>query len=244
MDVEDLGHHISRRYNEALERVRSSVLAMGGLVEEQFERAVTALVEGNSDLGLKVAAADKQVNAMEVQIDEECSRILATLAPAASDLRLIVVALKTITDLERIGDEAQKIAKIGARLAEMERPSTNYRELRNLSRHVKEMVSGALDSFARFDTRRALAVVKADELVDEEYEAIYRQGVTFMMEDPRTISRVMDATWAARAMERIGDHAKNIAEYVMYLVHGKDLRYSDLDVMEREIDRGDGRSGK
>ncbi len=243
MDVEDLSHHISRRYNEALERVRSSVLAMGGLVEEQFDRAVTALVDGDSELGLQVARDDHQVNEMEVQIDEECSRILATLSPAASDLRLIVVALKTITDLERIGDEAEKIGKIAARLAAVERPSTNYRELRNLSRHVKGMISGALDAFARLDSRRALEVVKADDVVDEEYEAIYRQGVTFMMEDPRTISRVMDATWAARSMERIGDHAKNIAEYVMYMVHGKDLRYQDLDAMEKVVERGDGRRG-
>ncbi len=243
MDVEDLGHHISRRYNEALERVRSSVLAMGGLVEEQFDRAVTALVDGDSELGIQVAENDRQVNEMEMQIDEECSRILATLAPAASDLRLIVVALKTITDLERIGDEAEKIGKIAARLATAERPSTNYRELRNLSRHVKNMITGALDAFARLDSRRALEVVKADEVVDEEYEAIYRQGVTFMMEDPRTISRVMDATWVARSMERIGDHAKNIAEYVMYMVHGKDLRYQELDAVEKEIQRGDGRGG-
>jgi phosphate transport system protein len=243
MDVEDLGHHISRRYNEALEQVRSAVLTMGGRVEEQFECAMTALVEGDSELGLKVAADDRLINVMQVQIDEECSRILATLAPAASDLRLIVVALKTITDLERIGDEAGRIGKIAARLSEMERPSTNYRELRNLSRHVQEMVSGALDAFARLDTARALTVVKADETVDEEYEAIYRQGVTFMMEDPRTISRVMDTTWAARAMERIGDHAKNIAEYVMYLVHGKDLRYQDPDTMAREIDAGGPRAG-
>jgi phosphate transport system protein len=246
MEVEDLGHHISRRYNEALERVRSSVLAMGGLVEEQFDRAIQALVEGDSELGLKVAADDHKVNEMEVAIDEECSRILATLAPTASDLRLIVVALKTITDLERVGDEAQRIGKLAARLASVERPSTNYRELRNLAAHVKTMIRGALDAFARLDTRRALEVVKADEIVDEEYEAIYRQGITFMMEDPRTISRVMDATWAARALERIGDHAQNIAEYVIFMVHGKDLRYQGLDTLEKAVTsaarRGEGGS--
>jgi phosphate transport system protein len=238
MEVEDLGHHISRRFNEELEHVRSSVLAMGGLVEEQFDRAMQALNQGDSELGLKVARDDAKVNSMEVSIDEECSRILATLAPTAGDLRLIVAALKTITDLERIGDESEKIGVLAARLAAVERPSTNYRELRNLARHVKQMVRGALDAFARLDTRRALEVVKADDAVDEEYEAIYRQGITFMMEDPRTISRVMDATWTARALERIGDHAKNIAEYVIYVAHGKDLRYTDVETLEAEVRRG------
>src|SRR5690554_3165742 len=142
MEVEDLGHHISRRFNEELEHVRSSVLAMGGLVEEQFDRAMQALNRGDSELGLKVARDDAKVNRMEVSIDEECSRILATLAPTAGDLRLIVAALKAITDLERIGDESEKIGVLAARLASVERPSTNYRELRNLARHVKQMLRG------------------------------------------------------------------------------------------------------
>lgn len=235
MDVEELGQHISRRYNEDLERVRNSVLTMGGLVEEQFDRAVQALTDANSELGLQVAQDDFKVNRMEVGIDEECSRILATRAPTASDLRLIVAIIKTITDLERIGDEAEKIGVLAARLASVERPSTNYRELRNLARHVKQMIRGTLNAFARLDARGALNVVKADDVVDEEYESIYRQGITFMMEDPRTISRVMDMTWMARALERIGDHAKNICEYVIYMVHGKDVRYTGLADIEAEI---------
>jgi phosphate transport system protein len=238
MEVEDLGHHISRRFNEDLERVRNSVLSMGGLVEEQLERAVKALSEGDSQLGLQVAEDDVKVNRMEVSIDEECSRILATRAPTAGDLRLVIAIIKTITDLERIGDEAEKIGVIAARLASVERPSTNYRELRNLARHVKQMVHGALDSFARLDTKGALEVVKADNAVDEEYESIYRQGITFMMEDQRTIGRVMDVTWMARALERIGDHAKNICEYVIFMVHGKDVRHIGLENIEAEVEQG------
>jgi phosphate transport system protein len=174
---------------------------------------------------------------MEVSIDEECSRILATRAPTASDLRLVIATLKTITDLERIGDEAEKIGVLSARLASVERPSTNYRELRNLARHVKNMVHNALNAFARLDTKAALEVVKADDAVDEEYESIYRQGITFMMEDPRTISRNMDSTWMARALERIGDHAKNICEYVIFMVHGKDIRYTGLKNIEAEVEQ-------
>jgi phosphate transport system protein len=237
MDVEDLGHHISRRFNEDLEHVRSSVLAMGGLVEEQLDRAIKALSDADSALGLQVAEDDIKVNRMEVSIDEECSRILATRAPTASDLRLVIAVLKAITDLERIGDEAEKIGVLSARLASLERPSTNYRELRNLARHVKAMVHNALNAFARLDTKAALDVVKADDAVDEEYESIYRQGITFMMEDPRTISRIMDVTWMARALERIGDHAKNICEYVIFMVHGKDVRYTGLANIEAEVEQ-------
>ena len=241
MDVEDLGHHISRRFNEDLEHVRSSVLAMGGLVEEQLDRAIKALADGDSALGLQVAEDDIKVNKMEVSIDEECSRILATRAPTASDLRLVIAVLKAITDLERIGDEAEKIGVLSARLAGLERPSTNYRELRNLARHVKAMVHNALNAFARLDTKAALDVVKADDAVDEEYESIYRQGITFMMEDPRTISRIMDITWMARALERIGDHAKNICEYVIFMVHGKDVRYTGLKNIEAEVEQANRR---
>ena len=237
METADLSHHISRRFNEDLERVRSKVLGMGGFVEQQLAKAITALVEGDSTLGESVALDDYQVNNMEVAIDEECSRILATRAPTASDLRLVIAVLKAITDLERIGDEAEKIGVLSARLASLERPSTNYRELRNLARHVKAMVHNALNAFARLDTKAALDVVKADDAVDEEYESIYRQGITFMMEDPRTISRVMDTTWMARALERIGDHAKNICEYVIFMVHGKDVRYTGLKNIEAEVEQ-------
>jgi len=235
MEVENFGHHISRRFNSDLEHVRNSVMKMGGLVEEQLERALTALSRGDSELGLEVAHDDYKVNDLEVSIDEECNRILATRSPAAADLRLIVAVIKTITDLERIGDEAEKIGFLAARLAGADGAANSYRELRNLARHVTDMVHRALDAFARLDARESLEVVKADEEVDQEYEAIYRQSITFMMEDPRSITRVMDLTWAARALERIGDHAKNICEYVIYMVHGKDVRHVSLEAVEADV---------
>lgn len=241
MEVEQLGQHISRSFNEDLEKLRNSVLTMGGLVEQQFDRAIKALVDADSELGLQVANDDHKVNRMEVTIDEECSRILATRAPTASDLRLIVAILKTITDLERVGDEAGRIGALAARLAGQERPSTNYRELRNLARHVKLMLTGALDAFARLDAEGALKIVEADDVVDEEYEAIYRQCITFMMEDPRTITRVMDSTWMARSLERIGDHMKNICEYIVFMVHGKDIRYTKLGKIEDRVKRSNGK---
>jgi phosphate transport system protein len=207
---------------------------MGGLVESQLGRAVEAVVSGDSELGLQVAYDDYKVNHLEVSIDEECSRILATRAPTASDLRLIVAIIKTITDLERIGDEAEKIGFLASKLAEMDRPAGSYRELKNLGGQVRGMVRQAMDAFARLDTEAALAVVKEDEMVDEEYETIQRQCMTFMMEDPRSIKRVMNVTWAARALERIGDHAKNICEYVIYMVHGKDIRHTDIDALDEQ----------
>jgi phosphate transport system protein len=232
MQTTDLTHHISRRFNKDLEALRNNVLSMGGLVESQLGRAVEAVVSGDSEMGLQVAYDDYKVNHLEVSIDEECSRILATRAPTASDLRLIVAIIKTITDLERIGDEAEKIGFLASKLAEMDRPAGSYRELKNLGGQVSRMVRHAMDAFARLDTEAALAVVKEDEMVDEEYETIQRQCMTFMMEDPRSIKRVMNVTWAARALERIGDHAKNICEYVIYMVHGKDIRHTDIEALE------------
>jgi len=235
METADLSHHISRRFNEDLEKVRNQVLAMGGFVEQQLARAVTALVEGDSELGQAVAHDDYQVNRMEVSIDEECSRILATRAPAASDLRLIVAIIKAITDLERMGDECEKIGFIASRLATQERPVDKYREVKHLGRVVQTMVHDALDAFARMDPEAALNVARKDRLVDEEYEAIQRQSITFMMEDPRTIRRAIDVMWVVRAHERIGDHAKNICEYVIYMVHGKDVRHLRIEDVETEL---------
>lgn len=236
MQTSDLTGHISRRFNKDLEGVRNSVLAMGGLVETQLSKAIAAIVNGDSELGLKVASDDYKVNLLEVEIDEECSRILATRAPAAGDLRLIVAIVKTITDLERVGDEAEKIGFLASKLATMDRPPDSYRELKNLGNHVLHMLRGAMNAFARLDVKASYSVVREDELVDDEYDAITRQCITFMMEDPRSIKRSMNITWAARALERIGDHAKNICEYVIYMVEGKDVRHTDLD--EAEGDAG------
>ncbi len=235
MEKADLSHHILSRFNADLEQLRTSVLQMGGLVEEQLANAVMALVNGDTATAEQVVLNDHRVNAMEVAIDEDCNRILATRAPTAGDLRLILAVIKAITDLERIGDEAEKIGYIGSRLATMERPADRYREIKHLGRVVEELVHDTLDAFARMDAEAALAIVKRDRLVDEEYEAIQRQCITFMMEDPRAIRRALDVLWVARAIERIGDHAKNICEYVIYMVHGKDVRHVRLEDVEKEL---------
>ena len=235
METSDLSHHILSRFNADLEGVRSAVLQMGGLVEQQLRNGVKAIYTGDTRLGEEVTRLDHKVNAMEVAIDEDCSRILATRGPTASDLRLIVAIIKTITDLERIGDEAEKLGHIAARMASLDRPSERYREIRHMGESVAGMVHGALDAFARMDTEAALAVARGDRVVDEEYEAIQRQCITFMMEDPRTIRRALDVLWVARALERIGDHAKNICEYVVFMVLGKDIRHLSIEDVEEQI---------
>jgi phosphate transport system protein len=235
MDASNLSQHISRRFNEDLEHLRSQVLKMGGLVEQQLTQAVAALIEGDAALGQAVARNDFQVNAMEVAIDEECQRILATRAPAAGDLRVVLAVIKTITDLERVGDECEKIGYIGSRLAGQERPADKYRELKHLGKIVQDMVHEALDCYARLDADNALRVARQDRSVDDEYESIQRQCITFMMEDPRSIRRTLDTLLIARALERIGDHAKNLCEYVIYMVHGKDVRHTRLEDVESEL---------
>lgn len=235
IDESRLSGHISTRFNSEIESIRERVLAMGGLVEEQMANAVTALVDNQGELGAEVAKNDYRVNAAEVSIDEECNLILARRQPAATDLRLIVAIIKTITDLERIGDEAKKIGKMAVKLSQQDRPATGYREVQHLGEAVSRMLNGALDAFARMDARAAVDVVQSDLEIDREYEAVMRQCITFMMEDPRTIKRVMDLVWAVRSMERVGDHAANLAEYVIYLVEGKDVRHIKAEELPKQL---------
>jgi phosphate transport system protein len=235
MDTSGLSHHIHSRYNADLEGVRSGVLQMGGMVEQQVQNGVRAVVTGDSRLGEEVARLDHTINALEVAIDDDCSRILATRSPTASDLRLIVAVIKTITDLERIGDEAEKLGYAAARFASGDRQPDRYRELKHIGDLVSDMLHNALDAFARLDTEAALAVARRDKAIDEEYDAIQRQCITFMMEDPRAIRRTLDIMAVARALERIGDHAKNLCEYVVYMVLGKDIRHLALDEVERHV---------
>ena len=235
MDKLAIGQHISQQFNAELEDVRQRVMAMGGLVEQQIADAVTALVESDSDIARNVEEGDIKVNSFEVHIDEECSRILARRQPTASDLRLVVAVIKTITDLERIGDEAERIARMAINLSSTDTAYKSFHEIEHLGQHVRLMVGNALDAFARMDSKAALNVAQEDIQVDREYEAIMRQCITFMMEDPRSIRRVLDIMWAVRSLERIGDHARNIAEYVIYFVEGKDVRHISLEDMERQV---------
>ena len=226
------GRHLSRKYDEALEDVRTSVLAMGGLVEEQITNALAALAEFDSELGEQVVRDDYKINQLEVQIDEECTRIIALRQPAASDLRLVIAIIKTITDLERMGDEAEKIGRTAIRLSGNAPRRMRYAGVRNLGRHVRQMAQQALDAFARLDVEAAVAIAREDKTVDLEYAACMRELVTYMMEDPRRISEVLDMIWCARALERIADHAKNIGEYIVFLVKGKDIRHTSLEHKE------------
>lgn len=235
MESESFSHHISRRFNTELEQLRSEVLRMGGLVEQHLDTAVEAIVAGDSQLGLGVAGDDFKINQLEVAIDEECRKLLATRMPAAADLRLIVTVIKTITDLERVGDEAARIGYLASQLAGDSGSSNTYSELKALAAHVQEMLHDALDAFSRMDVDDALAVIEEDKLVDEQYDQVLRQCISLMMEDPRTVRRFMDVSWAARALERIGDHAKNICEYIVYLVHGRDIRHTEKEAVLKAI---------
>jgi len=230
----NLGHHISQQFNEDLEEIRSHVLAMGGLVEEQIQKATNSLVDGDIALAEAVIKNDTKVNKAEVNIDEECTNIIARRQPTASDLRLVVAVIKTITDLERIGDQAERVARMGIRLAEQSDSKINYMEIRHMGERVALMVHNALDAFARMDVDAAVEVAKEDKIVDVEYDGIMRQSLTYMMEDPKTITQMLDIMWTVRAMERIGDHAQNICEYIIYLVKGKDVRHTSIEKMEKE----------
>ena len=234
MDKVDIGHHISQRFNEELEAIRNQVLAMGGLVEQQLNNALQAYSDRDSALAEQVITDDYKVNALEVSIDEECTQVLARRQPAAGDLRLVVTVIKTITDLERIGDEVGKVAKMTTHLAELDGSTDHAIDIAQMGDHVRQMLHDALDAFARTDVEAALAVAQEDIKVDREYEALMRQLITYMMEDPRSIRRSLDMMWTARALERIGDHSRNICEYVIYLVKGRDVRHISLEQMEEE----------
>jgi phosphate transport system protein len=217
--------HISGQFNAELDAMKNHLLEMGGLVEQQLARALEALQKRDSGLAVEVIEADDEINAMELRIDEECSRILARRQPAASDLRLVLAVAKCTTDLERVGDEATKIARQALRLTELPVSPSNYAELRHIGRQVAGMLREALDAFARLDVDRAIEVVVDDGSVDSEYDSAMRSLVTFMMEDARNISGVLHEMWALRGLERIGDHATNIAEQVIYLARGLDVRH-------------------
>ena len=231
----DHSQHISQRFNAELEEVKSSMLEMGGIVEKQLSTAIAALAEVDSGIGRTVIAGDDEVDSLEVRIDEECNLILARRQPAASDLRLVLAIIKATRDLERIGDESCKIARAGVKLSEKAELSKGIQEFKSLGESVARMVHKALDAFARYDAESALQVAKDDARVDDEYSLAMRSMITYMMEDPDSISTVLHVLWALRALERIGDHAKNISEHVIYLVQGTDIRHEDLDKVARKV---------
>jgi phosphate transport system protein len=199
------------------------------MVETQFDEALNCFRVGNTEQADKVMADDHAVNQLEVQLDDACSHLIVRRQPAANDLRTIMATIKVITDLERIGDEATKIARTAKSLHERGMVSFNhYETVRTISRATADMLHDALDAFARLDGKAAVQIIAQDDVIDHEFRTILRSTITFMMEDPRTISSALDVLWVAKAIERIGDHAKNIAEYVIYVVEGRDIRHSKL----------------
>jgi phosphate transport system protein len=220
--------HFSKQYDMDLETIRSKVLLMGGLVETQFHDAMNCFRTGNIAQAEQVIKTDASVNQMEVNLDDVCSHLIVKRQPAANDLRIVMATIKLITDLERIGDEATKIARAALNVKERGVNAVNhYETVRVIFNSAREMLRGALDAFARLDMDQAARLIAQDQLIDHEFRSIMRNLITFMMEDPRTISTSLDTLWVAKAIERIGDHAKNIAEYVIYVVEGKDIRHTD-----------------
>ena len=238
MNSNGVANHISKQFDEELENVRSKVLAMGGLVEQQLVNAIKALIEGDVSLAETVMENEVQVNTYEVSIDQECTKILARRQPAATDLRLVMAVTKTITDLERIGDEAEKIARMAIELAEKHGPKSYYIGINSMGTLVSQMLHDSLDAFARMDSQQSVHVAGKEPESDQQYAAIIRQLITYMMEDARNISGTLDAVWTARALERVGDHARNICENIIYLVEGKDVRHFSIEQMEEILLNG------
>lgn len=231
MDNQNIGRHISGRFNAELESIRTQVLTMGGLVERQLTDALRAIHFQDTLLAKEVIREDKKVNAMEVTIDEACIRIIAKRQPTAGDLRLVMAMIKTITDLERIGDVANRIAKMVLdNFSNHQQPFLV--SLENLGFKAVRMLHDALDAFARMDADAAMEVYQVDDVLDKEYEAILRQLMTYMMEDPRSIPNAIKVMWSARAIERVGDRCQNICEYIVYFVKGKDIRHTSKEQRE------------
>ncbi|MSR13278.1 MAG: phosphate signaling complex protein PhoU [Gammaproteobacteria bacterium] len=233
-------HHISQQFDKELEEIRSKVLSMGGLVEELLSHVLDAMSKNDLELAEQIAASDYRVNDMEVDIDGECTAILLRRQPAAGDLRLVLAISKIIGDLERVGDEVKKVARIVSNFSNTGSQRSYYVGVLAMGYHVRRMLRAALDAFARMDSHAALEVAQEDLEVDKELEAVMRQLITYMMEDPRNIRGVLDAVLAARAFERIGDHADNICENAIFLVEGKDVRHVALEDVRQQLEQGRG----
>ena len=226
--------HSSKQYELDLEGIRSRVLQMGGMVEKQFHDAMNCFRTLNVQEAERIIAADVEVNQMEVALDDACSHLIVKRQPAANDLRTVMATIKVITDLERIGDEATKIARAASAIHQRGLVPIAHEDIvRVMATSAGRQLHDALDAFARMDQKQATRLIVGDEEIDHEYRAVMRSAVTFMMEDPRTISAALDTVWVAKAIERIGDHAKNIAEYVIYIVEGKDIRHTDYAILQQ-----------
>jgi len=236
VDSLHLDQHISHQFNVDLEQLRTGLLEMGGMVESQLADAIRAIETADGALAEKVLEAEDEIDRRETSLDAEATNILARRQPAASDLRLVLMVIKAVRDLERMGDEAAKIARMAILLNDEGEAPRGYLELRHLASKVAKLVNAALDAFARFDVYSAVKVVRDDREIDVEYQSAIRELITYMMEDPRAISRVMNVMWALRALERIGDHARNIAEHVIYLVHGMDVRHVSISEVEKNLE--------
>jgi len=228
MDRLHLSQHISRQFNSEIEDVRRQVLAMGGLVEEQIAAALHVLVGRDAAASAAIRERERRVNAAEVAIDEQCAYILARRQPAASDLRLVLAVMKMLSDLERIGDEAKRIAKMAEKLVGEEGGAEVTASLAELGSLARGMLRGALDAFARLDEQLALEVMRRDRRIDETYRSLFATLVARMQQTPEQIPTELDRLWCARSLERIGDRCKNLCEFVLYLVRGKDVRHSGL----------------
>ena len=227
--------HLSKQYDIDLETIRTRVLEMGGLVEAQILAAIDGFTTGDLDEIERVIADDHRVNAFEVGIDNDCSQIIVRRQPAAGDLRMILAIGKTVTDLERIGDEAAKIARTSKQIHGRGRlPAPPLADIKHVGGVAVGMLRKALDALARLDPIAAAAIVREDVAIDEEFRSIVRQLITFMMEDPRTISTALEIMLIAKSIERIGDHSKNMAEQVIYIVKGTDVRHTRVEDIERE----------
>ena len=220
--------HLSRQFDEELERLRSQVLKMGGMVEAQIASSTTAYAENDVDVANRVVGTDQEINRLQKVIDNDCIHIIAKRQPTASDLRLIMSVSKIATDLERVGDEAKKMSKGVRHIHDRGQHAVGVENanIRYLAETANAQMHRALDAFARLDPEEATAVIRDDVELDREFKSIVRQVITYMMEDPRTISTSLDIITIARSIERIGDHAKNVAEQVIYICEGRDIRYS------------------
>ena len=235
MDFASQQKHTSQEFEADIQKVRSKVAEMGGLVEDQLDKAIAALKTSDVKLAEDVVSRDTDVNRLDVEIDEGCTRIFALRAPTASDLRLVQTIIRTTTDLERIGDETKRVAKMAIANSKGQASAALYQRVEHMGSMVRENLHRILNAFARMDVEEAISLSMEDKRIDQEYEAIMRQLMTYMMEDPRSIPRILDIMWAARSLERIGDRCQNICEYIIYFVKGRDVRHMSSERMLEKL---------